>query len=142
MSAHGLEAIDHTVHLTHEWINDLSDRLNWDSKRDTLRLLRATLRQVRDHLGHEEAAQFAAQLPLLVRGMYYEGWIPARTPIRDRNAERFVQAIGEQVGDVADYRGAEDITAVFQLLDDRISKGEVRDIKAGLPKAICALWPG
>ena len=141
MSSQGLEVIDHTVHLTHLWINELSDRLGWDSKRDTLRLLRATLRQTRDHLDSNESAQFAAQLPILIRGMYYEGWIPAQTPIRDRKVEHFVSAIEEQVGDAAGFRGAEDITIVFQLITDKISSGEIKDIRASLPEAICALWP-
>lgn len=141
MSSQGLEAIDHTVQLTHEWINDLSGRLDWTSKRDTLSLMRATLREIRDHLGHEEVAQLAAQLPMLIRGMYYEGWIPARTPVRDRNADHFLQAIAVQAGDAAGYRGKEDIAAVLHFLSARLSAGEVRDIKAGLPKSICALWP-
>ena len=51
MSAQGLEVIDHTVQLTHEWINEVRDRLGWSSSRDAMRLLRVTLVQLRDHLG-------------------------------------------------------------------------------------------
>ncbi|WP_156477437.1 hypothetical protein [Falsihalocynthiibacter arcticus] len=32
MSAQGLEVIDHTVQLTHEWINELRDRLAWEQQ--------------------------------------------------------------------------------------------------------------
>lgn len=71
MSAQGLEIIDYTVQMTHEWINQLRDRLDWSSSRDTLRLLRATLAQIRDRLGHNEVAQLSAQLPLLIRGMFF-----------------------------------------------------------------------
>ncbi len=78
---------------------------------------------------------------MLIRGMYYEAWIPARTPVRDRNADHFLQSIAGQVGDAVGYRGKEDIVAVFQLLNERLSAGEVQDIKAGLPKSICSLWP-
>ena len=31
MSAVGLESIDHTVQLTHIWINDLDARLGWEN---------------------------------------------------------------------------------------------------------------
>jgi uncharacterized protein (DUF2267 family) len=141
MSSQGLEVIDHTVQLTHEWINELSERLSWTSHRDALRLLRVTLRQIRDHLGHEEVAQFSAQMPLLVRGMFFEGWTPAHTPIHDRKAEHFVAAISAQVGDVPDWRGSDDVVAVFKMLDARISAGEIADIKAGLPADIRRLWP-
>ena len=141
MSAQGLEVIDHTVQLTHEWINELRDRLGWDSSRDALRLLRVTLVQLRDHLRHDELAQLSAQMPLLIRGMFFEGWQPSHTPIRERKVECFVSAIEEQIGDVRDWRGPKDIAAVFRTLDDKISEGEIRDVKAGLPQAIRDLWP-
>lgn len=141
MSAQGLEVIEHTVQLTHEWVNELRDRLGWSSSRDALRLLRVTMASVRDHLGPEEASQLAAQMPLLIRGMFYEGWQPARTPVRDRDLARFVVGIESRVADVRDYRGPEDITAVFQVLNNRISSGEVQDARGRLPDAIRALWP-
>lgn len=141
MSAQGLEVIDHTVQLTHEWINELRDRLDWTSSRDALRLMRVTLAQVRDHIGHDELAQLSAQMPLLVRGMFFEGWSPSHTPIKDRSAETFVAAISDQVSEVQEWRGPEDITAVFQTLNARISEGEIADVKANLPKHIRALWP-
>lgn len=141
MSAKGLEVIDHTVQLTHEWINELRERLDWASARDALRMFRVTLAAVRDHLGHDEAAQFAAQMPILIRGMYYEGWKPSSTPVADRNVEDFVAGIEREVSGVAEYHGREDIGAVFHLLNGRISAGEIADIRAALPKAIRDLWP-
>ena len=141
MSAQGLEVIDHTVQLTHEWINEVRDRLGWSSSRGAMRLLRVTLVQLRDHLGHDETAQLSAQMPLLIRGMFFEGWQPAHTPVRDRKAEHFVTAIEKQVEAVLDWRGPRDIEAVFRTLDNRISEGEIRDVKAGLPQAIRDMWP-
>jgi uncharacterized protein (DUF2267 family) len=141
MSHQGLEVIDHTVQLTHEWINDLRERLNWASSRDTLRLLRTTLTQIRDHLGHNEVAQLSAQLPLLIRGMFFEGWQPARTPVHARSAEQFVAAIAAQVGDVLEWKGPQDIGVVLQMLGAKISAGEIADIRAGLPTGIRHLWP-
>jgi uncharacterized protein (DUF2267 family) len=141
MSAKGLEVIDHTVQLTHEWINELRERLGWASARDALRLLRVTISAIRDHLSHDEAAQFASQMPILIRGMYYEGWKPSSTPITDRNVGDFLARIESEVSGVAEYQGHGDICAVFHLLNRRISTGEVADIRGGLPKAIRDLWP-
>lgn len=141
MSTQGLEVIDHTVQLTHEWINELRDRLDWDSSRDALRLLRVTMSQIRDHLGHEEMAQLSAQMPLLIRGMFFEGWQPAHTPVRDRKAAHFTEAIEAEVGSVQQWRGVADITAVFRTLDNKISRGEIADVKACLPQAIRDMWP-
>ena len=141
MSAQGLEVIDHTVQLTHEWINELAERLEWSSARDTLSLLRTTLHAVRDHLSIDETAQFSAQFPLLIRGFYYEGWTPKDTPIKQRHADPFISEIETQVGDVLDYRGVEDIQTVFKLINARISRGEVEDVRACLPEEIRQLWP-
>ncbi|MBE9476850.1 MAG: DUF2267 domain-containing protein [Proteobacteria bacterium] len=141
MTAKGLEAIDHTVQLTHEWINELTDRLDWSSQRDALRLLRVTLHQIRDHLLVDEVAQFAAQLPLLIRGMFFEGWVPKNTPIKQRHVKDFISDIEQHVGSVADYRGYEDIQKVFKLINARISRGEISDILASLPEEIRSLWP-
>ena len=97
MTAQGLEVIDHSVHLTHEWINELAERLGWSSKRSTLRLLRITLRRLRDHLLVDELAQMSAQLPLLIRGFFFEGWVPKQTPIKERNAQDFIAFITQQL---------------------------------------------
>lgn len=141
MSAKGLEVIDHTVQTTHAWINELKERLDWVGHRDALHLMRVTLTGVRDHLSHEEAADFAAQLPLLIRGMFYEGWKPASTPFKDRSQQAFIDRIEDQVAGGVDYRGVEDISTVFKLLNARISAGEVRDIRGSLPSGIRDLWP-
>ena len=141
MSAQGLEVIDHSVHITHEWINELTGRLDWTSKHNALRLFRTTLQQIRDHLLPDEMAQFSAQLPLLIRGMFFEGWVPKRTPIKERKAADFVAAIEDRMGDTEDYRGPEDIRYVFDLLNARLSVGEVEDVRASLPSSIRDLWP-
>ncbi|MFT6076011.1 MAG: hypothetical protein ACJAZ1_002943 [Yoonia sp.] len=141
MTAQGLEVIDHSIHLTHEWINELSERLDWSSKRSTLRLLRITLHHIRDHLLVDELAQMSAQLPLLIRGFFFEGWVPKRTPIKERNAQDFITFITEQMGEAEEYRGRDDIKCVFDLLNNRLSRGEVEDVRATLPAPIRELWP-
>ena len=82
MSNVGLESIDHTVQLTHQWINDLDTRLGWENKHRSFRLLRAVLQAVRDWLPVDDAVHFGAQLPELLRGIYYEHWRPTTTPVK------------------------------------------------------------
>jgi uncharacterized protein (DUF2267 family) len=50
------------------------DQLKWQSKNSAYQALRGTLHALRDRLPKEEAVQLAAQLPLLIKGMYYDGW--------------------------------------------------------------------
>lgn len=141
MTAQNLEVIDHTVHLTHEWINELAARLGWGSKRSALRLLRVSLHHIRDHLGVDEVAQFSAQLPVIVRGFFFEGWVPKHTPVKQRSALTFVAVITDLMDDTEEYRGRDDIKCVFDLLNARISKGEVEDVRANLSEEIRDLWP-
>ncbi len=140
MTAQGLEVIDHSVQLAHEWINELAERLDWSSKRNAMRLMRITLARVRDHLMPDEVAQLSAQLPLLIRGFFFEGWIPKKTPIKERHVEDFMAFIGTKMDDVQEYRGQADIKCVFDLLNARISRGEVEDVRASLPADLRAMW--
>lgn len=141
MSARGLEVIDSTVQKAYEWINELKDRLDWSSDRDALRLLRVTLHQICDRVNVAEAAQLSAQLPILIRGMFFEGWQPHLVPLAERRAAELIASIENHVGDVMEYRGPQDIVTVFKLLNARISEGEINDIRANLREDVRALWP-
>ena len=139
MSSQGLEVIDYTTHQTHEWINELAANLGWADRRQVLMLLRSTLAALRDLLTPNEAAQFSAQLPLFIRGFFFEGWRPS-VPL-ERTREAFVERVGTHLEKDLEYRGVEDIVAVLRLLNSRISEGEVRDMRQSLPKDIRSLWP-
>ena len=129
MSIKGLEVIDHSVQLTHEWINELAEKLGWQDQKQVLHLLRAVLTGVRDHLPHEESAGFAAQLPILIRGMYYEGWRPAATPNTDRSKEGFVGKIEKTFSEDREYSGEKDITLVMRFLSGKVTAGEISDVR-------------
>ena len=136
-----IQVFERTTHEAHEWVNDLSGRTGWTNEREVLHLLRAVLGKVRDHMAVNEMAQFSAQLPLMLRSMFFEGWQPKVTPVRERHAAEFISAIDEKVGDIVDYRGQPDIKAVFNLINARISRGEVQDVRACLPQDLRDLWP-
>jgi uncharacterized protein (DUF2267 family) len=92
VSAVGLENIEHTVQLTLVWIYDLDTWPGWDNKHRSYRLLRTVLQAVRDRLPVNEAVELGAQLPTLLRGVYYERWRPATTPVRQRRKARVHRA--------------------------------------------------
>lgn len=140
MGSEGLDVIEHSVHLAHDWVNELTGRLDWSSKRSALRLMRVTMHHIRDHLPVDELAQFSAQLPVLVRGFFFEGWVPKRTPIKERHEYEFVAYIDEQMADTEEYRGREDIKCVFDLLNARLSRGEIEDVRACLPADLRDIW--
>jgi hypothetical protein len=85
MSMTGFEGLEHTLQLTHIWINDLDERLEWNNKPRAYRLLKTVLHSLRDWLQLNEAVDLGAQLPTLLRGAYYEQWRPSTTPVRIRS---------------------------------------------------------
>ncbi len=141
MSATGLEVLDHTVQLTHEWINDLDTQLGWNDKKRSYRLLKAVLHALRDWLPVNEAADLAAQLPELLRGAYYEQWRPAATPVKNRSKRDFLGRVDESFRRDPLDEPARAVMAVFDVLSRRISIGEIEDVRHALPSDIRSLWP-
>jgi uncharacterized protein (DUF2267 family) len=141
MSAVGLEGLEHTVQLTHIWINELDERLGWNNKPRTYRLLKTVLHALRDWLQVSESADFAAQLPGLLRGAYYEQWRPATTPVKKRSKANFLARVEQSFRPDPLARPAQEVTKVFGLLADKISAGEIEDVRRALPADLQDLWP-
>jgi uncharacterized protein (DUF2267 family) len=142
MSSHGLEGIDHSAQQAHIWINDLELRLGWDSKPRAYRLLKAVLQTLRDRLPINEATDLGAQLPTLIRGVYYDGWRPAHyLSFNDRHLEGFLDRIDSAFRSDPIDDTSEAVSAVFALLSAKISAGETADVRQSLPASIRALWP-
>ena len=145
MSATGLAVFDETLQLTNIWLKDLMLDLGWEGDRQRAYLgLRLTLQALRDHLTVEEAAQLSAQLPMLIRGFYFEGWHPADKPLKERGQDAFLAHIDD--GFRQDPRGepidtAEMVAAVFRLLTRHLSAGQTDAVRNCLPKDLRRLWP-
>lgn len=130
-----------TLQKTDEWLSYLMRLLPTDDRRIAYRALRATLHALRDRLTVEEVAQLGAQLPMLIRGFYYEGWDPTSKPLKIRHREEFLNRIMSELV-YADEKDPEDVArSVFTLLVQRITDGEIEDVKHVLPADIRDLWP-
>jgi uncharacterized protein (DUF2267 family) len=141
MSAVGLESLDHTVQLTHTWINELDERLGWNNKHRSYRLLKAVLHALRDWLQFPETVDLAAQLPTLLRGVYYEQWRPAAAPVKHRKKADFLAKVEESFKTDPLAQPAQAVMAVFELLSKKISPGEIKDVRHALPEELRNLWP-
>ena len=140
MSALGLPIFDKTILDANTWLKELMDMLDWDDKGRAYRLLRSTFHVLRDRLQINETTDFAAQLPTLWRGVYYEGWKPARTPVRHKTAEDFVAAVEEAFASDPNKDPQACVRAALALIRKHISAGEIEDVIATLPKDIRVLW--
>ena|SRR2546425_7417647 len=141
MSATGLDVFDTTLQKTNTWLNELMQELGWRDRRTAYVALKATLHALRDRLTVEEVAELGAQLPMLVRGFYYEGWDPTGKPLRERHREQFLAWIIREVRSADRFDPEVVARAVFGLLARRVTEGEIKDVQHVLPAEIRELWP-
>jgi uncharacterized protein (DUF2267 family) len=139
MSMTGLAALDRTIHKTNEWLNELMDELGTNDKNRAYRALRATLHALRDRIGAHEAAALGAQLPLLLRGVYYEGWKP-EVQTKERSLGAFLEHVRQEGLLDLDAEPEVAARAVFKVMSRRMSNGEIEDVKHLLPGALRVLW--
>jgi uncharacterized protein (DUF2267 family) len=140
MSATGLEVFDKTLQTTNTWLKEIGEEIGPDRQR-CYQALRAVLFSLRDRLDPNEAAHLAAQLPMLVRGIYYEGYRPAGKPDRIRSRDEFLQRIGEHLEQTRPLGADEAARAVFKVLDHHLDAGEMAEVKQSLPQDIRTLFP-
>lgn len=129
-----------TVSKTEEWAEELADRLDLADDPKSYRLLCVTLHAIRDTLSVDEATDLSAQLPQLLRGAYFEGWQPSKTPVKTRNMSDLVNRVEHAFDKDPFENTTEAVTAVFNLLNDHVSQGEINDVRACLPKDIQEHW--
>jgi uncharacterized protein (DUF2267 family) len=139
MSQQGLETIESTTQKTHEWIARIAETLHME-KRDAWKSLRAVLQTVRDRLPVDNAVHFGAQLPMLIRGMYYEGWEPSTVPIK-LSLRDFLDAILQKI--VADRQidPVETTQAVLAVVGSHVGMGEMEKVKHSFPRDMQNLFP-
>jgi len=129
-----------TVQQSHEWLLDLMDELGWTDERKAQRALKACLHALRDRLTVTEAVDLGAQLPTLLRGMYYEGWRPAQCPLKERKKEEFLAHILERFRPQEPVDAEKVASAAFAVLSKRVTNGEIEDVRHILPREVRDLW--
>jgi uncharacterized protein (DUF2267 family) len=123
------------------WINELDERLGWNNKGRSYRLLKTVLHTLRDCLQTNEAVDLAAQLPELLRGAYYEQWRPTTTPVKKRSKADFIARVENSFRRDPLAQPSQSVTAVFELLSKKITAGEIEDVRNALPEELRQLWP-
>jgi uncharacterized protein (DUF2267 family) len=128
------------VRETEVWVDDVMRRLAWHDRERVFLVLLATLHALRDSLPRDAAIYLGAQLPPLLRGLYYEGWHPgAHLAARSRSA--FLERIHDSVHRDPGIDVEEAARVVFAALAERLPAGELEDAKAATPRPLHSLWP-
>ena len=141
MSQTGLEVFDTTIQTTNIWLNDIHDELGWGDRKLTYHALRSVLQSLRDRLTLDMAANLGQQLPLLVRGIYYEGWKPSANPVTARSQEEFFKLVEEHYNEREPVDYGDLTRAVFKTMNKHITPDLVEKVRDILGDELRALWP-
>lgn len=140
MNSERLQPFEATLQKTDQWMQDVMDELGPQDPQKAYRSLRAVLHALRDRLVPGEVTDMASEMPMLIRGLFLEGW-KAKQPTGDVDSqEEFFAAVNEQLQVPADVGAEESTRAIFRVLERRISRGELGDVKSMLPKNLQSLW--
>jgi len=130
---HQVSVIDRTVAKTNEWLVRLCRELGIDDRQRAYGALRAVLHALRDRIGPEVSVHLAAQLPLLVRGIFYEGWDPGSTP-QKLTLDEFIVRVEREATLHSSAEAASATRAVMQVLWDELAPGTMDHVIAVLPE--------
>jgi uncharacterized protein (DUF2267 family) len=139
MSANGLEVFDKTLDTTHIWLKEIMDDVGPD-RHAAWHVLSVVLQRLRDRLPLPLAAHLGAQLPMLIRGVYYDHFDPAHLPGERMTREQFIEDVADGLSDTRPIDPLVAIQSVFGVLSNHISEGQIRKICDALPRSIRSIW--
>ncbi|MBO6763848.1 DUF2267 domain-containing protein [Maricaulis sp.] len=132
---------DHTLQEGNLWLKAVAGELHMDEMRHAYSALRATLHALRDRLPPERAVHFGAQLPMLIRGLFFEGWRLAGKPTGERSIDSFCEHVGHELPPHFPMDAQTVARGVFATLATRVDAGEIGKVIDHLPVPLRALWP-
>jgi uncharacterized protein (DUF2267 family) len=141
MSGSGLEVFDTTIQETNHWLKLMMEYLGTRNRRQAFNALRAGLHVLRDRIGPANAVHLGAQLPMLLRGAYYEGWRISETPTHERHIEDYLDRIDASLPRNSGVDACEAARATFSVLSQCVDRGEAERVLRFLPPEVRALWP-
>jgi uncharacterized protein (DUF2267 family) len=139
-STHYPSIVERSAEAAHVWYRDAATELGTDDMHYAARALRAVLHALRDRLTVEEAAQLAAQLPTLIRGIYYEQWKPGGTKHLAHDIDVFLEHVAVEGRMAGETEASLAVAAVARVLHRHVSEGELTDVLAILPAKLRPLF--
>lgn len=142
MSDSGYSTFTTTVDKTNHVLNEIEHAYGWPKERrnQSYAALRAVLHALRDRLTVDEAAQLSAQLPMLIRGIYFAGWDPSKVPVKMKK-EEFLERIQREFPYEVEGGLEPLVQNVLRALKGHVSEGEWEDIRSSMPRELATILP-
>lgn len=140
MSTTILPLFDKSLQSTAIWLGEIQSEIGPD-RAFAWRVLSVVLQNLRDHLPLELSAHFGAQLPMIVRGTFYDRFDPTGLPKKADSAEEFLASVSDGLSGSRGIDPRDAVHAVFCVLDRHLSRGQIDKVIGALPHGIRAMWP-
>ena len=140
MNSTGVDVFDTTLQKTSVWLNGVMEEMGWEDRHRAYSVLRAVLHALRDRLIVDEAVNLGAQLPMLIRGFYYEGWRPEGRPFKYRHKEEFFAQVAKTLPGMEQAELERAVRAVFKVLSSQVTGGEIAQVRDQLPTGVREFW--
>lgn len=143
MAQQSLTVIESSLQKTHEWLRDIMDGLRLDNRHDAYVILRGVLHALRDRLPLDSAVKLGAQLPLIIKGIYYDEWIPKEAPLKIRQPEEFIELVSDYINNAKlSPLSLDAIIHVMHVIGTHIMPHELIKISKLFPEKIrTAIFP-
>lgn len=141
MAEPAIHELDSTLQQANNWLRAVMERLGTDDAHTGHAAMRVALHALRDRIGPENAAHLGAQLPTVIRGIYYDGWHLSSTPMKERHKQQFLDHVRKELrtGTAIDPEAA--VGAVFEVVTEKTAEGEAVKLARLFPKEMRELWP-
>lgn len=139
MAATGLASFDRTIQETNVWLHDIERELHDTRRQMAYHALRGVLFALRDRLIVTEVFDLSAQLPMLIRGILFEGYKPTGKPEK-YHREEFLARVSKELQQAGGGNPEAAARAVFRVLQQHVSAGEVEKLRHALPRDLRTLW--
>jgi len=139
-TTHDPSIVGRSVEAARRWFDDLAAELGTDDPQYAARALRAVLHALRDRVSVEEGAQLAAQLPTLIRGIYYEQWKPGAVAHLTRDVDELLAHVAREGMMAGETEASHAVAAIARVLRRHVSEGELDDVLAILPAKLRPLF--
>lgn len=137
----GLDTFDKTVQESNLWLKDVMKRLDTLDRHHAYSTLRAVLHALRDRIGPESAAHLGAQLPMLLRGLFYEGWDPTGKPTKERHEAAFLAHIAKELPRAEADEVEQGVKAVLDVLSKHVDRASAVKLAGMFPLELRKFWP-
>ncbi|MEH1057419.1 DUF2267 domain-containing protein [Micromonospora purpureochromogenes] len=135
-------AFESSLEKTNLMLKDIEQAYGWpkEQRNQSYCALRTVLHLLRDRMPVQESVEFAAQLPVLVRGIYFDGWKPMDVPIK-LNRDDFLLEVRRHFP--YDVEGGTErvVQVVLDALSRHVTQGQWDDVKDNMPSDLQRMMP-